>query len=59
MHPKSQMEADRSGPLAVGMPASVLEPEGAVGSFLKWPLPSMQREQFAKGDFLFKAGDRG
>lgn len=57
MYPISQIEADHSGLLAPGLPIPLLETE-AIRPRTVWPLESMEREQFRKGDVLFRAGDR-
>lgn len=58
MHPISQAQTDLFVPLATGLPPSLAEPLRAEDRSLSWPLASMHRERFAKGEFLFRAGDR-
>lgn len=40
------------------VPLSLLETGPAIESSLAWPLASMRREFFVRGELLFKAGDR-
>lgn len=58
MHPISRTDVERPGLPAAGMPPVWLEPGRVEDGSLSWPLAAMRRESFAKGDVLFKAGDR-
>lgn len=54
----NHVEVLRSAPFQAVPPVAFLEPATAVESALAWPLTSMQRECFRRGELLFKAGDR-
>lgn len=57
MHPISHIQADRSGLQAASLPPPFLEIEGSLERSISWPLASMHRELFAKGEVMFQAGD--